>query len=303
MKNEGSSILIKRFATAFLVVCASASAILAQNAAPAEESALLYKISGKNLAKPSYIFGTIHLICPKDMFPADVLKGYLNQTSQLILELDLSDPAIVAAIVKGSTLPDGKSVKDSMKPEQYAKIDTMFKSYLGISYDLVQTMKPSLVSAMLFRSPKVVGCQGATAYDTFLADAATAAKMPISGLETVEDELAAVDSQPLDKQIEDLVKVADDPEKTFNSFKELYSAYIKQDSKGLYKTTIVDGEMDKAMKTKLLTDRNAVWLPLIEQNISSRPTFIGMGAAHLGGDDGVLHLLKKKGYKITPIRL
>ena len=275
----------------------------AQKTAPVTDSALLYKISGKKLAKPSYIFGTIHLICPKDMFPADKLKGYLSQTEQLMLELNISDPVIVAAMAKGSILSDGKSVKDHLKPEQYVKIDEMFKTYLGISYDLVQTIKPSLVSAVLFRSPKVLGCQGTTAYDSFLADTATAAKMPISGLETVEDELAAIDSQPFDKQIETLVKVADDPEKTFKSFKDLYAAYLKQDSEGLYKNATAGGEMDATARTKLLTNRNAAWLPLIEKNITTKPTFIGVGTAHLGGEDGVLQLLRKKGYTITPIRL
>ena len=62
-----------------------------------------------------------------------------------------------------------------------------------------QTLKPNLLSGILLRSPKIIGCMGPVAYDSFLADTAKAAKMPINGLETVEAEFAAIDAEPLEK--------------------------------------------------------------------------------------------------------
>ena len=87
---------------------------------------LLYKISGKDLKKPSYLFGTIHVICPTDMFSMETLGGYLDQTDQLIIELDMDDAAEMQAMGKGLVMPDGKTLNDFLTPAQYAKVDEMF---------------------------------------------------------------------------------------------------------------------------------------------------------------------------------
>jgi uncharacterized protein len=269
----------------------------------APKSALLYRITGKNLKKPSYIFGTIHLICPKDMFPAEPLKGFINQTQQLMLEIDMDDPAELQKMANGTILPNGKSVKDLLKPDEYKKVDDMFRTYLGISYDLLQTYKPILVSAILLRSPKVIGCAGPVAYDSFLAETATAGKLPIYGLETVEAEFAALDAQPLEKQVEGLNKMAADPEKSFGEFKNLYRIYLSQSSDDLYDLTSKHAGKDTHLQEKLLVERNAAWIAVIEKNITAMPSFIGVGSAHLGGKKGVINLLRSKGYELTPIKL
>ena len=266
-------------------------------------AALLYRITGKYLTKPSYIFGTIHLICPKDMFPSETLKGFINQTGQLILEIKLNDPAELQKAAKGSIMPDGKTVKDYLKPAEYTKVDTLFKDYLGVSYDLFQTIKPNLVSSILLKSPKVIGCQEPVAYDNFLVETATSSKLPIRGLETVEAEFAAIDSQPFEKQVEGLNKTAADPEKSFGDFKNVYKVYLTQNSDDLYNLAANQSDTDGDLAAKLLNERNAAWIPVIEKNITVTPSFIGVGGAHLGGKSGLLSLLRGKGYELTPIKL
>jgi uncharacterized protein YbaP (TraB family) len=260
----------------------------------AEASGLLYEISGKNLKKPSYLFGTIHLMCEKDMFPADKLKSYINQTEQMMLELDLDDPAVMQKAAKGMMLPDGKTMKTYLKPEEYAKLDEVFKDYLGVSFDRFQTFKPVLASILLLTSPKVIGCQPPAAYDNFLAQTATAGKMPILGLETVEAEFAALDSQPFDKQIEALNKMATKPEKSFGTFKNMYQIYLTQNSDELYNLTVKEFKTEGMPQEKLLDERNANWIPVIEKNIHVKPSFIGVGGGHLGGKNGVDESLKRR---------
>lgn len=266
-------------------------------------SALLYRIDGKKLKKPSYIFGTIHLICEKDMFSAERLKSYVGQTAQLMLELDLDDAEVMKQAASGLIMAGGKTVKDYLKPEEYAKVDEVFKKYLGVSYDRFNAFKPSIASVLLLTSPKVIGCQPPAAYDSFLLQTAAANKMPILGLETVEAEYAALDAQPLDKQIEALNKMAANPEKTFGDFMNQYRIYLTQNSDELYNLTAKEFKTDGNSQTKLLDERNAAWIPVIEKNIKVKPSFIGVGAAHLGGKKGVVNLLRARGYKLTPIKL
>ena len=212
----------------------------AQTAKTNSDSALLYEISGKNLRKPSYLFGTIHLICEKDMFPAEKLKSYISQTEQMMLELDMDDPAEMQKAAKFALMADGKTMKDYLKPEEYAKVDELFKNYLGVSFDNLQTFKPIISTTALLMSPKVIGCQPPVMYDSFLAQTATKSKMPILGLETVEAEFAALDSLPFEKQIKTLNEMAANPEKSVGEFKNLTRVYLTQNSCLLYTSDAAD---------------------------------------------------------------
>ena len=279
------------------------SSIHAQTKTTVNDSALLYEITGKNLKKPSYLFGTIHLICEKDMFPAEKLKSYLGQTEQLLLEIDIDDQTVIQRAVKGSVLANGKTVKDYVKPEEYAKIDELFKNYLGISFDNLQSFKPLISQTYLLTSPKVLGCQPPVVYDNFLAQTAAAAKMPVIGLETIEQQFAAIDSQPLEKQIKALSEAAANPEKGFGEFKTLYQNYLTQNSDDIYNLLVSQMTAEGYNLTKFVDERNVNWIPIIEKNIRLTPSFIAVGSGHLGGKKGVVNLLRAKGYKLKPIRL
>lgn len=51
----------------------------------------------------------------------------------------------------------------------------------------------------------------------------------------------------------------------------------------------------------LLTNRNEKWIPEIIEQAKIKPTFFAVGAAHLGNTNGVINLLRKKGYIVTPV--
>ena len=274
----------------------------AQTAKPAASSALLYEIEGKGLKKPSYLFGTIHLICEKDMFKSETMKTYLDQTSQLLVEMDLDDPAVMKRVTDGTLLKDGKTVKDLMKPEEYAKLDAVFKSYLGMSFDLVASYKPIVSSSIFLISPKIIGCQVPKGYDAELAAAFGLRKLPVIGLETADEQIAVLDSQPLNDQLKWLTDIANNPQKPIDEFQKIDKLYFAQDSDALYHFTANGMRESGLSQAKMLDERNIKWIPTIEKTIAVTPTFIAVGAGHLGGENGVVNLLRGKGYTLTPIR-
>lgn len=271
--------------------------------APEPKSALLYRIEGKGLKKPSYLFGTIHLICPKDMFNADGMKAYIDQTNQLMLEMDLDDPAVIKTVMEASLLKDGKTVKELLKPEEYTKLDEVYKTYLGMSFDVLSTYKPMISGAALLMSPKILGCAPPQIYDNSLAQGAALKKMSVIGLETADEQIAVIDSQPMAEQLKGLNELANNPQKSIDSFSKLYKLYLSQDSDALHTLSVSELKEPGMSQAKLLDDRNIRWIPNIETTIAATPTFIAVGAAHLGGKNGVVSLLRAKGYKLTPIRL
>lgn len=298
--------------TSFVCMLFAFSALHAQKAAKTDSSsaaagnALLYKISGKNLTKPSYLFGTIHIICPNDMFPMEKLSTYLDQTDRLVMELDMDNPAEMQSMAKGLQMSDGKTIKDFLTAEEFAKVDEMFKNYLGISAENVKQMKPFFLTIMVTTSPKALGCAPPGSYEMSFLKAAMEKKKEIEGLESVASQYAVFEKTPLEKQVRALYELAQNPQKSVDDFKKLIEAYKSQNSDNLY--VLMDAQMknqkdSQDMQGALLDDRNKDWIPKIEKTIAEKSSFIAVGGGHLGGKNGVINLLKAKGYKVEAIKL
>ena len=299
LEEKMKKIISLLFIFTFLVV----SNIQAQTSKQVTTSAILYKITGKNLKKPSYLFGTIHLICEKDMFSSHKLKNLIDQTGQIMLETDFLDPAALQKAALASKLLGGKTMKDYLTPEEYAKIDEYFKTYMGISFDYLNSFKPIFATTAVLSSPKMLGCQPPIIYDKFLAETAVAKKLPIVGLESMDAQMAAADSVSLEQQIREMKEAAADPEKTIAEFRKMSATYLSQNSDQLY--NLAESEFKKTgySQAKMLDNRNISWIPVIEKNIAVTPSFIAIGGGHLGGRNGVVNLLRSKGYTLIPIRL
>ncbi len=267
------------------------------------ESALLYKITGPKLKKPSYLFGTIHLVCEKDLSFGEKLGTYLAQTDQIILEVDFDDPAELKKVAGSSIMPNGKSLKEFLTAEEFTRLDVLYKSHLGISFELLQHMKPMMANIALFMSPKVIGCVKPEMFDLAFAEVAKQRKMPLIGLESAEEQLALIDSLPMTDQIKSLKELGLNPDKSIGQFQNLYKVYLSQDSDSLNQIISTEMAAQGSSQDLFLVKRNQKWTPLIESHIVRKPTFIGVGSGHLGGKSGLVALLRAKGYKLTPIRL
>lgn len=292
---------ITRTVLSFSIVAVLSAHIVAQSK-PAEAPSLLYKISGKGITKPSYIFGTFHAVCPTEMIPLESLDPYLGQTDQLMMEIDLDDPAVIQQLPKSLIIPDGKTIKDFLTAEQFAKVDGLVQNSLGYSAENVKMVKPAILTVLILTSPKSIGCSP-TAYDMSLMSKAVSKQKPVVGLETVESQIQVIDSRPLDKQAKDLYELASDPQKSINELKKLMAAYKARDPEQLQVLSIQQMKDDKDFLTRLIDDRNAAWIPKLEAAFKEKPTFVAVGAGHLGGVKGVIKLLRAKGYDVTAVKL
>ena len=262
----------------------------------------MYEITRKDLANPSYVFGTIHAICANDMIPVAGLQPYIEKTDQMLMEIDMDDPIEMGSMSKTIFIPEGKTLKDFLTPEQFLKVDEMTKSLLGAPAENLMKLKPSILSVMAIASAKSMGCTPSV-YDLLLMQAAVAKKKPVVGLETVASQIKVLDSSPIEKQAKDLYELALDPQKRIQDFRSLIDVYKMQDAEKLFVHSTSELSSDKEFQTKLLDDRNKAWIPTIESAIKAKPTFVAVGAAHLGGKTGVINLLRAKGYAVKPIKV
>ena len=106
------------------------------------ENSTLWKITGNDLKEASYLFGTIHVTC--DATLSDEVKNALNQTSQLVLEIDIDDPEMQSKMMSKIFMKEGKTLKDFVNDQEYTMIDSLLIKNLGMSVKMMERMKPFL---------------------------------------------------------------------------------------------------------------------------------------------------------------
>lgn len=237
------------------------------------------------------------------MIATKEFDNYINQTERVIMEVDFDDQAGMIKMVTVAYLPKGKTLLDFLTVEEYAKVGVMVRSFLGIPIENVKNMHPVFLAVMITTSPKVLGCSSPASYELLFLQTATAGKKPIEGLETVAIQLDVINSTLMTKHAENLYKMALDPQKSIDEFKKLIAIYKSQDSDKIYEFIQKSLANDPSFEANLLDKRNLEWIPKIEKAVKEKSSFIAVGAAHLGGDSGILSLLRKKNYVIKPIRL
>jgi uncharacterized protein YbaP (TraB family) len=270
-------------------------------AAYGQDNSLLYEVSGKDLPQPSFIYGTFHLICPADLNISDAIKKAFSSSKKLYLEMDMDDPTLQASMMKAMMLADGKNLKDFLSPEDYTTLDGYMLGNLGAGLAQMGTLKPVALSSLLF--VRLMKCDPAS-YDMTFAQLAGKDGKEILGLETLEQQMAVLDKVPIDKQLKGLVDMARKPNEAQKEITDLIAAYKTQDIGQLMKLiseSKFDGDPD-GFEEELLDNRNRNWIPIIEKAARDQSTFFAFGAGHLGGDNGVISLLRKKGYTVKPIQ-
>lgn len=281
-----------------LILClfALTNTVFAQSA-PKEKS-LLWEISGNRLTKPSYLFGTIHLICPTDFSLSQQLKNSIAKTEQLALEIDMDDPGLMAAMTKTMFMAGDKKLTDILSEKDYNQLKQFYNDSLKMDISMLNRAKPFMMMGPMFN--KILGCEPQS-YEISLMGLANSQKSEIIGLESIEEQMAIFDTIPYDRQAEMLVNMIDKLPETKKEFRELVGLYKQEDLQGLYNLTLksefgMDGQ-DEVM----LFQRNQNWINRIDKMTHEKPTFIAVGAAHLGGEKGVIALLRKDGFKVRAV--
>lgn len=276
-------------------------------------SQLLWKISGNNLTKPSYVFGSHHMapLSIKDSIAG--LDQVLKETEQMFGEIDMEEmmrPEVIAEMQQQMILPGDTTLTMLYAPAQFDSINVVLKPYVGVDLTAFNKIKPAAINAQLaviLASQAVNGYNPQEQLDTWFQTQAKAENKYVGSLETIEKQLYILyGSQSLQRQAEVLLATIKEMDKMVKMTKDMYDYYMKQDLDGLKR--IMDEEMnDESSSTPeeediLLHDRNKDWAEKLPAIMKDKSTLIVVGSAHLPGEEGLLNLLKQKGYKIEPVK-
>ena len=263
------------------------------------EKSLLWKISGNGLKHDSYLFGTIHITC--DATLDDNTLRALDNTKQLYLELDMDEKSMQMEMMQHMMMKDGTKLSTLLNSEDFKTVDEFLKKNLNMSAKLFDSFKPFMITTMLY--PKMIDCPFQSV-ESVLMKVSKEQNEEIFGLETIEDQMKVFDNISYEIQAEELVKMAKgNLEKDKDEMNRMLKIYENKDIEGMLK--MMDDSENKITSENqdvLLNNRNKNWIPIMIKTMKDKPTFFGVGAGHLAGEEGVIKLLRKKGYKVEAVQ-
>ena len=283
------------------MICAAG--ITASSQTTVSNNTLLWRISGRNLAKPSYLFGTIHLLCANDIDLSETLKKAINETDKVYLELDMDNLFEMMQAVQKMKMRNDTTLSDLLSDSDYKKVKAFFASKSSIiPFSILETYKPMLAASMIMQTS--TECDNAVSMEQIIMQEAKENKKEIKGMETMAYQLSIFDSIPYEVQAKQLLAFISDndtEDKASKEYDEMASAYRNQDLSKL-EALINKEELGIGnFADLLLYNRNKNWVISMDKIFANNSAVIAVGAGHLPGEKGVINLLKKAGYKVEPM--
>ncbi len=264
------------------------------------QSSILWKVSGNNLSKPSYLFGTIHMICNNDYFFTNTMQSAFDETEKLVLEINLADINTIMQYQQAMMLPADKKLKDFFETDKsYDKFSKRLKKQVDLDVDNFQTLKPIVLLSLI--SQKGFKCDKTSSYEMNLVDMSKKKEKEIAGLETTISQLKIFDDMS-NHDIEGILNSSlEDMEKDNKIQEQMISYYKAQDIENLYRL-IIESKEFKNHEDASINDRNKNWSELLPEMMNEKSCFIAVGAGHLGGEKGLIQLLRNKGYTVEMVK-
>jgi uncharacterized protein YbaP (TraB family) len=260
---------------------------------------LLWEISGKNLKKPSYLFGTFHMLCRDEIKFSNNLLMALQNAEEVYFEMDLDDPSNTLGVLFFMNMKNNQTLQNLYTEEEYRKLQLFFKDSLKTSLTAFQKMKPSFLEAFLI--PKMLPCKNMSGVEQELLKIAIKNKKEVKGFETIAFQAAVFDSIPYSHQAKNLLKSIDSIHQYKIYFDSMIQVYQSQQLDRM-EALITDSAFGiKEGFEWLLDKRNINWVNQLAGIIPNKNIFIAVGAGHLVGKKGLIELLKKEGYTLRPL--
>ncbi len=268
-----------------------------------QPNTLLWKVSGNGIEKPSYLFGTIHMLCKEDAFLGVKLVEAIEQADKVYLELDMDNLFEMLGVISKMKMKNDTTLADLLTPEEYKKTKEYFQEKSSmLPFSVLETYKPMLASSLLLESSMV--CDESVAMEQLIMAEAKKHKKPLEGLETMAYQMSIFDSIPYKVQAKELFKTISVGEKETDGdkeFREMMKAYKEQNLEKLGEMISKSDDGMMQYEDLLLFNRNRNWVEKLKKIMPTKSVVVAVGAGHLPGEKGVISLLRKAGYTVTPV--
>jgi uncharacterized protein len=271
------------------------------------QKALLWKISGNKLKEPSYLFGTYHLLGEKFLAEVPETKQPFANAKGVVVELVL-DSARMMSIVMAKAVMKDKKISTLLSPEDFNRVDSLLQSVSGYRLQMFDMFKPIQVAILISLSQtqklnaELLKKYEGVPLDIHFANAAKKLDKTVTPLETMDQQFDMLyNHSTVEEQAKQLVEMIKQDDAMASVSVEMFTLYLQKDINALaVKMESLPQDATGGLD-HLLKDRNVNWVQVLPELMKSGSQFIAVGAGHLPGSDGLIVLLRKEGYKVTPV--
>lgn len=277
------------------------------------QAQLLWKVSGNGLGRPSYILGTFHF-APGSMIDkipgmdqaiagCDVVVGELE--NEIMKSTDLQ-----ALVTQAMMAPTDSTLDKLYSREDYRLIETVFNKYfgtMGVKLSQMNVLKPMALNTQMQAMQAIKyfpNLDTNSLIDVAVQDRANKAGRPSLGLETAQEQIDLLFNAPLKEQAEGLLDACKKDDLFTIQSSAMVEAYLAQDLSKIW-TIMTDPELggnDEQAMDKLIYSRNRNWIEKLVAIMPERACLVCVGAGHLPGEQGLLQLLRNRGYNVEPMQ-
>jgi uncharacterized protein len=283
-----------------LTCAAVAAAVLLAQANVASARDFVWKVTGKSGSV--YLVGSVHLLT-KDFYPLSAaLERAFTESDLLVEEADLGEltsPQAQMTMLSRGMLPSNQSLDKLVSPATFASVSAR-ATQLGVPIEPLKRFKPWMLALTLAALEwQKAGFDAELGLDKHFYDRAVKDKKRVEGLETAEYQISRFDGLSADQQERLLSETLKDLDTEMANISKLAQAWKSGDAQAIENIVLQDLKDDPQLYQRLLVERNRNWMAKLDA-LFTRPrrAFVVVGAAHLVGPDGLLAMLKAKGYEV-----
>jgi uncharacterized protein len=267
------------------------------------QSSVLWEIKRDDLAFPSYLMGTIKFVGEKEyVLPSEAVEKI--QKSKIFAIEDPVDHHAQHELNKALHFRHGQSLKTVLSPEEYESVLVFFEEQFEITRSKFESKYQKLIPlALSITMTRLALGERVKYFDIELLRVAKANNIPTYSLEKMEREAEAIQRYPMNDQVKALLKSIENFDQQKNEFRMLMMNYPHGSLEDITRYTLHPVDDNPVFIEEFYTKRNLEWLPKIEKMIRDKPAFIALGISHLEGEQGILALLKSKGYTLSAVPL
>lgn len=285
-------------AIAVLLLAAVATAAGAEPPRP-----LLWKVSDAD--NSLYLLGSFHMLMAEDYPLAASVEAAFEDAESLVFELspkEMADASLGVRMMTAATRNDGRTLQESLPAPTWAKLQA-YADQRGIPVANLQNWEAWFVSLFIsVTEMQNLGLKPEQGLDQYFAGRALKSGKPAVGLETGEQQIALFDGMAEQTQIEGLQDTLQETEDMSTRISELHAMWRSGDDAGLYRESALELKQEyPELYRSINTGRNLAWLPRLRAMLDDNAqddTLVVVGALHLLGEDGVVELLRAKGYTV-----
>ncbi|MGJ1445216.1 TraB/GumN family protein [Sphingobacterium spiritivorum] len=285
---------MKNLVAFIAVVCFLINSAFAQTSSVQEKS-LLWKIEGKDLEAPSYLFGTVHMLARKNFKMSAKAIDAMDKTSRVYLEINMAAPNLAEESQKH--MMSDKTISSQIKPEEIALVDEVLGKKLGITLAQVDKIKPMFLIAMIMQKSFT---EPMASFEQEIIKHTKQEGKTIEGLSSIEEQYSFADKIFETSDLPSYLKSMDEFD-IQSILSHIYQLYKEENIAGMDELLLKYTSSNPETYRQLLPVRNHLWADRMPALMSEAPTFFAVGSGHLSGEEGVINLLRQKGYTVTPV--